>query len=67
MHAPRDPHRPTTAAEEPREPAVARLGPPGWREFTEARRRFETTLVVQGLEHALRADPAGPADGTART
>jgi hypothetical protein len=40
------------------EPVLDRLGPPGWGEFAAARRRFETTLVVQGLELALTMPPS---------
>jgi len=35
-----------------------RLGPPGWDEFTAARRRFEVSLKVQGLERAWSAPAA---------
>jgi hypothetical protein len=36
------------------------LGPPGWRDFQAARRRFETTLAIQGLERALAVPGAVP-------
>jgi hypothetical protein len=32
-----------------------RLGPPGWDDFAAARRRFEATLAVQGLERTWAA------------
>jgi hypothetical protein len=54
MSALHDERWPSAAREhEPEEPALDRLGPPGWREFAAARRRFETTLALQGLERAL--------------
>ncbi|WP_217922815.1 hypothetical protein [Miltoncostaea oceani] len=43
------------------EPVLDRLGPPGWREFTAARHRFETTLAVQGLERAFARNGAADA------
>lgn len=36
------------------------LGPPGWDEFAAARRRFETTLALQGLERAYAAPGRRP-------
>jgi hypothetical protein len=40
-------------------PPLHRLGPPGWSEFTAARKRFETTLAIQCLERAA-ARPESP-------
>jgi hypothetical protein len=39
---------------------VARLGPPGWDEFSAARQRFMRTVAVAGLESAWEAAPREP-------
>lgn len=61
-------HDPAARAASPAERPLNPLGPPGWSEFAAARRRFETTLAIEGLERALarparRGDAPPPAEG----
>ena len=42
--------------------SVARLGPPGWAEFSAARERFMRNVAVAGLETAWGAPAREPRD-----
>lgn len=44
----------------PPDTACRGLGPPGWPDFVAARRRFEATLALQGLERAVAGTDRPP-------